>query len=124
MEPSLVVALIALAGTLVSAVLVYRASRLATRVNARAVDVNEAANQLEWVKELRKAQGEAEQHADELDERVKDLRRQLEVATREAEQLVAELQLFRRTAWRDGMTIDRLRAFIGPPPASANGRSV
>lgn len=124
MATSDLIALAALAVSLITAVLVYRASRMATGVQSRAVDATEDANQLQWVRELRTEANDAKQEVETLRGQVGNLRRQLEVVTREAEHLVAELQLFRRTAWRDGMTIDRFRDFIGPPSSpTANGRA-
>jgi uncharacterized coiled-coil DUF342 family protein len=120
------IALAALGVSLLSALLVYRASRVATRVQARAVDATEDANQLQWVRELRTEANDAKAEVQTLRGQVGDLRRQLTVVTREAEQLVAELKLYRRTAWREGMTIDRFREFIGPPetPTAVNGRAL
>jgi uncharacterized coiled-coil DUF342 family protein len=116
-DPTLGVALLALAGTVVTAVMMYRASTKAT-------DVNEQAAQLQWVKELRADAGDARREVTELRAKVTELSRELTVVTREAEQLIAEMRLWRRTAWRDGMTIERYRQFIGPETTGVNGRPV
>lgn len=126
MDLTLAVALLALAGTVVSAVLMYRASTRATAAQERASeqtnDVSERANDLQWVKELRDERQHLASEVEQLRATVATLRRELGVVTREAEHLIQEIQLFRRTAWRDGMTIERYREFIGPPPAPANAR--
>lgn len=114
MDVALGVALLAFAGSLVTAVLTYRSSQQAT-------DVNERASQLQWVKELRAEAADAKQQVKDLTTEVRELRRQLDVVTREAEQLVGEMRLMRRTAWREGMSIERFREFIGPP--ARNGGS-
>lgn len=111
------VGLASAAVALVCAYLTYRASR-------RATDVNEQAAQLQWVKELRADANDARQEVTELRQKVANLSRELDVVTREAEQLVREMQLWRRTAWRDGMTIDRYRQFIGPESTGVNGHRV
>lgn len=124
-DGALAVALVAAGASLVGAVLTYRASKQATKVSAasaaRSADINEQAAQLQWVKELRAEAADAKNEVKEMRAEVTDLRRQLAITTRETEHLIAELQLFRRTAWREGMSIERLRDFIGPPPSSANG---
>lgn len=51
------------------------------------------------------------------------LRRELAVLTREAESAVADLMHVQRMIWRDGMTIPRLREYLGPPPPPPNGRA-
>lgn len=122
MDGALAGAVVAAGAAIVAAVLTYRASRQATKVNARSVDINEQAAQLQWVKELRAEAADAKNEVKALRAEVADLSRQLAVTTREAEQLIAELQLFRRTAWREGMSIERFREFIGRPPSGVNGR--
>lgn len=116
MDASLAVASLALLGTVVTAWFTYRAA-------TRATDVNKQATDLAWVKELRGQVEAGQTEVIKLQTQVHDLRRQLELATREAEHLVDEMRLMRRTAWRDGMTIERFRQFIGPepPPVNANG---
>ncbi|RAO26458.1 hypothetical protein PSN13_06486 [Micromonospora saelicesensis] len=115
MDASIVVASLSAVVALAAAVMTYRAS-------GKATDVNEQANQLQWVKELRADAGDARREVTDLRTKVADLSRELSVVTREAEQLIAEMQLWRRTAWRDGMSIDRFREFVGPPSAGINGR--
>ena len=118
MDTSLVIATLSLAGTLIVAALTYRVSRQATRVDERA-------GELQWVKEMRADAKDARADVAALQEQVASLKRELNVASREAEHLAEEMMLWRRTAWRPGMTIDRYREFIGPPPpaVTANGRT-
>lgn len=118
MDKTVVVALIAGIPGVLAAWLVYRSS---TRANS----VNEAAANLGWVKELRQDTIDAHKEVDQLRGQVRELRRQLEIVTREADHWIAEHQTMRRYTWRPGMTIDRLRELIGPvdpPTATANGR--
>jgi chromosome condensin MukBEF ATPase and DNA-binding subunit MukB len=68
---------------------------------------------------------DAREEVDQLRAQVRQLQRQLDVVTREADHWIAEHQAMRRHAWRPGMTLDRLRELIGPidpPTATANGR--
>lgn len=96
--------LLTLLGTIVACYLTYRASVRATSVQQQAADLTRS-------KQLREDLEKAE-------EEVTKLRRQVAVLTKEAESAVADLVYLRRTIWRDGMTIDRLREFVGPesPP--------
>lgn len=118
MDTPTAVALIALIGTIVTAVFTWRSSSRATDVNQRAADLG-------WVKELRQDAIDAREEVDQLRGQVRELRRQLDAVTREADHWIAEHQAMRRHAWRSGMTLDRLRELIGPidpPTATANGR--
>lgn len=102
-----VVAVVALLGTVVTGLLTFRASGRATDVNARAAE-------LAWVKELRQDASDARDEVEQLRVQVRDLRRQLDAVTREADHWIAEHQAVRRHVWRNGMTIDRLRDLVGP----------
>lgn len=116
MDTPVVVALIALAGSIVTAVFVWRAS-------GRATDVNEQAANLGWVKELRQDAIDTRKEVEQLQEEVRRLRRQLDIVTREADHWIAEHQNMRRHAFRHGMTIGRLRELWGTePPASSAAR--
>lgn len=118
MDKTIVVALIAGVPGLVAAFLVYRSSR-------RANSVAEDQANLGWARELRQDAADARSEVGLLRTEVRELRRQLEAATREADYWVTEHQAMRRNTWRPGMTIDRLREMIGPidpPTATANGR--
>ena len=117
METPIIVALIAGVPGLIAAFLVFRSS-------SRANDVNQQAANLGWVKELRQDAIDAREEVDQLRAQVRDLRRQLDAVTREADHWITEHQAMRRHVWRSGMTIDRLRELIGPvdpPAAAANG---
>lgn len=106
------------------AVLVWRSSRRANAVQAAATDVNARAAELAWVKEVRQDAKEAREDVEALQEQVRTLSRQLAVVTREAEHWIAQYQFVHRTAWRPGMTLEQLRAILGPdaPQATVNGR--
>lgn len=108
--------MIALAGTVITAAFTWRSS-------SRATDVNQQTADLSLVKELRQDAIDARVEVEQLRGQVRELRRQLDAVTREADHWIAEHQSMRRHTWRPGMTIDRLRELIGPldPPATANG---
>lgn len=115
MDTPVVTALIAAAAALAAAFFSWRASSRATDVNARAAELG-------WVKELREDAAGARSELAQLRSEVRDLRRQLELAQREADHWLTEHQAVRRYAHRPGMTIDRLRDLLGPeaPPAAAH----
>lgn len=118
MDKTIVVALIAGVPGLVAAYLVFRSS-------SRANDVNQAAANLGWVKELRQDAADARREVQQLRDEVRELRRELGIAQGEADHWLTRHQTIQRSAWRPGMTIDRLRELIGPvdpPTATANGR--
>lgn len=92
--------------TLVACLLTYRASTRATRVSESNADASRT-------RQLREDLTAAE-------EEVVKLRRQVAVLTKEAEGAVADLVYLRRTIWRDGMTVDRLREFVGPEQVPPN----
>lgn len=123
METAVLVALIAGLPGIVAALLVYRSS-------GKATDVNEKAQELGWVKELRQDALDTRKEMEALQDQVMTLRRQLATVTREAEHWIAEYQFVHRTVWREGANIERLRELLGPPPAggamvdSPNGRSL
>lgn len=115
MDPTftpLVVALVAGVPGILAAVLVFRSAR-------RANDVNEQAANLGWVKELRQDAIDTRREVEALQEQVRQLRRQLDVVTREADHWINEHQSMRRQTWRPGMTIERLRELFGPPDPPA-----
>lgn len=99
--------LLTLVGTVLACILTYLASTRATRVQ-------QANTELAQTRQLREDLKAA-------DDEVRKLRREVAVLSRETEQLAAELALLRRTIWRDGMTIARLRQFVGPEPQPTNG---
>lgn len=125
METSVAVAIIAALSSMFCAVLVWRSSRRANAVQAAATDVNARAAELAWVKEVRQDAKEARDEIEGLQEQVRTLSRQLAVVTREADHWIAQYQFVHRTAWRPGMTLEQLRAILGPdaPQATANGRT-
>lgn len=99
--------ILTLLGTVLACYLTYRASTRATRVNENNADAART-------KQLREDLTAAE-------EEVVKLRRQVAVLTKEAEGAVADLVYLRRTIWRPGMTVERLREFVGPeqmPPVN------
>jgi hypothetical protein len=108
-ETPIVGALISSLAAIFCGLMVYRSSRRATDVQAQNTDATRT-------KQLREDLTAAESE-------VKKLRREVAVLTKEAEATAADLVYLRRTIWRPGMTIERLREFVGrevPPPA--NGR--
>jgi uncharacterized protein YlxW (UPF0749 family) len=117
MDPAIVVAGLSGVVALACAVLTFRSS-------GRATNVNEQAEQLQWVKDMREGASEARKEVKELQEEVRTLKRQLDVVTREADHWIAEYQLVHRTAWRPGMTLDRVRELLGPEAPTPNGRQV
>jgi hypothetical protein len=114
MDTPSIVAVVALSGTVLTALVTWRSSSRATDVSARAGD-------LAWVKELRQDAVDARGEVVQLQEEVRVLRRQLEVVTREADYWIAEAQTMRRHTWRSGMTIERLRGLVGPPDQARDG---
>lgn len=93
----------------------------AYRSSGAANDVSAKANELGWVKELRQDAIDTRREMDACQIQVTQLRRQLAVVTREAEHWVAEFRFIHRTVWRDGVTIERLREILGPPPHESEG---
>ena len=107
MDASLALAILALAGTLATAVLTYRASTKATRVN-------ESAEQRQW---LADARNEA-----------RETRREMAAVRREAEALAVKLHGLVMAIHDPGMTLPRLRAMVpigngrnGTHPAPGDG---
>ena len=88
----------------------------AYKSSGKANDVSEKANELGWVKELRQDAIDTRREMDACQVQVTQLRRQLAVVTREAEHWVSEFQFIHRTVWRPGVTVERLREMLGPPP--------
>jgi hypothetical protein len=117
-DASIIVALIALGGMMVTGFFTWRSS-------GRATDVNEQAGNLGWAKEIREDAIDARKQVEALQDKVRTLSRQIDTMQRETEYWIGQYQLVHRTAWRPGMTLDRLRQFIGPDappsPAASNG---
>lgn len=119
MDKAIVVALLALAASGITAFFAWKSSTRATDVNARAAD-------LEWVKAIKTDASDARKEVEQLQVQLRQVSRQMEAVQREAEYWIAQYQVVHRTAWREGMTLARLRQFLGPdapptPAASANG---
>lgn len=116
-DTPIVVALIALAATAVTAFFTWRASTRANNVNDRATD-------LAWAKEIRQDAIDARKEVDALQSQIRTASRQMDAMQKEAEYWITQYQLVHRTAWRPGMTLDRLREFLGPDaprtPATGN----
>lgn len=103
--------------TLVACFLTYRAAIRATRVNQQQASIAQQAADEARAKRMRDDLTAAE-------EEITKLRRQVGVLTKEAESTAADLIYLRRTIWRSGMTIERLREFVGPEsPPQLNGRT-
>lgn len=116
MDTPIVVALIALGASGVTAFFTWRAS-------GRATDVNERAAELQWVKEIRQDALDARKDVEALQAKVQTLSRQVDTITREAEYWMQQYQLVHRTAWRNGMTLERVRQFLGPEPPKTVGQN-
>lgn len=86
------------------------------RNSSQANSVSEKAQELTWVKELRQDAIDTRHELDGCQEQVTNLRRQLGVVTREAEHWINEYAFLHRTVWRPGVTVERLRELLGPPP--------
>lgn len=114
MEAAVVIAGGSVAVAALSALFTYRASGAAT-------DVSRKAEELGWVKELRQDAIDTRREMDACQIQVTQLRRQLAVVTREAEHWISEFQFVHRTIWRPGMTLDRVRELMGPPPFDDEG---
>lgn len=109
MDATAITAVGALAVSALAAVLTFRTS-------GQANNVNERANELSWVKELRQDAVDTRRDMESCREEVHNLRRQLGVVTREAEHWITEYAFLHRTVWRPGVTVERLRELLGPPP--------
>lgn len=107
MDTPIAVALIALAASGITAFFTWRAS-------GRATDVNERTADLAWVKEIRQDAIDARKEVEALQAQLRTVSRQMDAMQKEAEYWIAQYQLVHRTAWRPGMTLDRLRDFLGP----------
>jgi small-conductance mechanosensitive channel len=103
-------------GTLLACYLTFRASTRATRVSQQQANIAQQAADEARAKRMRDDLEAAEGE-------VVKLRRQVAVLTKEAENTAADLIYLRRTIWRSGMTIERLREFVGPESPPQNGRS-
>jgi hypothetical protein len=93
------------------AIIAARASRRATDSTER---TTERSADLEWAKEIRQDAIDARKEVEALQVQLRTVSRQMETVQREAEYWISQYQLVHRTAWRPGMTLDRLRQFIGP----------
>lgn len=104
MDTPIVVALIALAATAVTAFFTWRTSG---RANDRTADLG-------WAREIRQDAIDARKEVEALQTKVQTLSRQVDAMQRETEYWIGQYQLVHRTAWRPGMTLDRIREFLGP----------
>lgn len=116
MDTAIWVAVISAGAATVSGFLVWRSS-------GRATDVNERNADLAWVKEIRQDAIDARKEVDALQSQLRTVSRQMEAMQKEAEYWITQYQLVHRTAWRPGMTLDRLRELLGPdaPRTPATG---
>lgn len=109
METATLIAAGSVAVAALSAYFTFRTSGQATNVSARA-------QELGWVKELRQDAVDTRREMEACRDEVTNLRRQLGVVTREAEHWITEYQFMHRTVWRPGVTLERIRELLGPPP--------
>jgi len=108
-DTPVVVAFIALLASAITAFFTWRASK-------RATDVNERAGDLQWAKEIKADALDARKEVEALRLQVRTLSTQLDAMAKETDYWIAQYQLVHRTAWRSGMSLERLRQFIGPEP--------
>lgn len=117
MDTPIAVALLAVVASAITAFFTWRSSKRATDVNDRSTD-------LAWAKEIRQDAIDARKEVDALQSQLRTVSRQMEAMQKEAEYWITQYQLVHRTAWRPGMTLDRLRDFLGPEaprtPATGN----
>lgn len=85
------------------------------RATSAQQQIGERAADAARTRQLREDLGAAEME-------VRSLRRQVEVLTREVESTAADLIYLRRTIWRPGMTLERLRQYVGPELPPVNGQ--
>lgn len=109
MEAAIIIAIVTGIPGLIAAILVFRQS-------GRANNTQDKQGELAWVKELRADAIDTRKEMEAAQEQVRTLRRQLDVVTREADHWIHEYQFFHRTVWRDGISVERLRELLGPPP--------
>lgn len=104
MDTPIVVALIALGAALITGFFTWRTSGRA----------NDRTAELGWVKEIRQDAIDARKELDAVQTQLRTVSRQMEAMQKEAEYWITQYQLVHRTAWRPGMTLDRLRDLLGP----------
>lgn len=104
MDTPIVVALISLGVAVISGFWTWRTSG---RANDRQADLG-------WAKEIRQDAIDARKEVEALQTKVQTLSRQVDAMQRETEYWIGQYQLVHRTAHRPGMTLDRLRDFLGP----------
>lgn len=109
MDTGVVVAAISASSAVICGALVWRSSGRATAVDRQAAD-------LEWVKEIKQDAVAARKEVDALTKQVRTLSAQMDAMAKETDYWIAQYQLVHRTVWRPGMTLDRVRQFIGPEP--------
>ena len=98
------------------------AAYFAYRGSTRAAEVNEQANQLQWVKELREDAAAARKEASAAREDATECHRQMTIVRRDATALADELHRIVRAIHDPYMSLDRLRVMVPFPPA--NGTKV
>lgn len=116
MDTPTVVAALALGGTVVTGYFTWRAS-------SRATDVSDRTEDRAWVKDIkqdaldaRRDLAAAGKEIEALRQQVRTLSTQMDAMAKETDYWISQYQMVHRTAWRGGMTLDRLRQFIGPEP--------
>jgi uncharacterized protein YlxW (UPF0749 family) len=112
-DTPILVALLALVASVVTGFFTWRTSG---RANDRNADLG-------WAREIRQDAIDARKEVEALQAKVATLSRQVEAMQRETEYWIGQYQLAHRTAWRSGMTLERLREFLGPdaPRTPATG---
>lgn len=114
MDPTLVVvAIIAASASITAAWFAYRGS-------TRATVVNERANELQWVKELRAEAADARRESSAARAEAAECHRQLTTVRREATALADELHRIVRAIHDPYMSVDRLRAMVPFPPVNGS----
>lgn len=112
-------ALLVILVSVASTIMVSGNARRATTVQAENVDLSR-------IRDLRAELAETKIELDACRQQATELNRKLQIANREAGEAWTEVAVLRRMAYRPGMTIERLREYLGPliddePRSTASG---
>lgn len=108
METRDVLYLVATLATVVFGILTYRNGR-------RGTDISEQTYELNRLNAVEKRASDLEDKLTRANDTIDALQRKLRVTTELADQATAEWQALHKLIWRPGMTLDRLKDYVGPP---------